>query len=298
MLILIIFSFILNACSESAEVTGQTSALDKQVGYFSSFSGLKLPDKLSLCGEELPLEDPEIKERAEREFYILLQQPGQIVLYLKRSGRYFPMFERILREKNMPDDLKYLAVAESALYQAKSVKGAVGLWQFMPATAEQMGLIINQYADERRHPEKSTYAALEYLKAGYETSGSWLLTLAGYNMGHSGLARRVEYQFAENYFDLYLNEETSRFIFRIAIIKELMQKAEKYGFNISEDEKYKAYKTETVTWDGAILNLAEWARVRGTNFKALKLANPWILGTSLAKPLYGRVWEIDLPTAR
>ncbi|MCL5992006.1 MAG: lytic transglycosylase domain-containing protein [Bacteroidetes bacterium] len=158
----------------------------KAQNFFSYLSSLKIPHQLEFCGEKIPLDIPEVKERAEREFYLLLQQPGQIILYIKRSGRYFPMYERIIKEKNLPDDLKYLSVAESALYMSRSSKGAVGLWQFMPGTARSYGLQVDDYVDERRQPEKSTDAALEYLKDGFNQHKSWLLSAAGYNISSTG----------------------------------------------------------------------------------------------------------------
>ena len=157
---LIIFILAIS-CSNSSELRNQE--VNKSIvssNNFEYISSLKLPDKLEWCGEAIPLEIPEVRERAEREFYLLLQQPGQIVLYIKRSAKYFPIFEKIIGENNLPDDLKYLSVAESALYMSRSHAGALGLWQFMPGTARKMGLHISEYVDERLHPEKSTAAAM------------------------------------------------------------------------------------------------------------------------------------------
>ncbi|MFP4528399.1 MAG: lytic transglycosylase domain-containing protein [Candidatus Kapaibacterium sp.] len=258
-------------------------------------STLRLPDRLELCGEEIPLDIPEVRQRAEREFYLLLQQPGQIMLYLKRSGRYFPMFERVIRENNMPEDIKFLAVAESALYQAISSAGAIGLWQFMKDTGRKMGLRIDYYVDERRHPEKSARAAMKYLRQGYAGSKSWILTLAGYNMGHTGVKRRLAHQSADDYFDLYLNEETSRFIFRIALIKEFMTNPAKYGFVVDPADLYTEPNVRKVVVRTNIKDLADWAIKQGTSYKYVRMLNPWILGKSLPWPRKGETWEIDLP---
>ena len=264
----------------------------KQTEYNNYLSTVKLPDKLIFCGEKIPLEIPEVKERAEREFYMLLQQPGQIILYLKRAGRYFPLFEEIIRELNMPNDLKYLAVAESALYMARSPKNAYGLWQFMEGTGRKMGLIINDYVDERCNPEKSTRAAMEYLAQGYRINKSWMLTAAGYNMGHSGVANSIDFQSVNDFFELFLNEETSRFIFRIAIIKEVMENAGKYGFNLAPEDIYKPEKGKIVRWTEAIPNLANWSSQQGTTYKEVKLLNPWIIKRELPSPPKGHVYEI------
>ena len=281
------------SCSDSKPLISDDN--EHEQNYFEFLSSVNLPDKLDFCGEELPLDDPEIHEQAEREFYLLLQQPGQIILYLKRSGRYFPTFERILKEHDMPDDLKYLSVAESALFMARSSVGAIGLWQFMPETATAMGLRVDEYVDERRHPEKSTHAAMKYLKQGYSKHKSWILTAAGYNMGHTGLIENLNFQSVESYFDLHLNEETSRYIFRIAIIKHLMINAENYGFKFPAESRYKPEDVQIVKVKGAIQDLSAWAKSNGTTYKHVKRLNHWILKRNLPAPDKGEIYEIALP---
>lgn len=254
-------------------------------------SRVKLPSKLDFCGELVPLENPEVKERAEREFYLLLQQPGQLVLYLKRAGKYFSIYEKIIAENNLPDDLKYLSVAESALYQSRSAKNAFGLWQFMEGTAKSYGLRVDEWVDERSHFEKSTRAALKYLKNGKDGFGSWTLAAAGYNMGNSGVRSAMNKQGVNNYYDLYLNEETSRFVFRIVIIKELMKNAAKYGLNFSPGDLYSFGKTKTIKLNTQIDDLQKWALEKNTTYKNLKILNPWMLKDKL--PIGN--WEIVLP---
>lgn len=295
--ILFLFIFSLIACTSENEKNA--GGAENNGGFWNHnefISTVKLPDTLDFCGEPVPIDDPEIRERAEREFYLLLQQPGQIMLYFKRSGRYFPMYERVMREMNMPEDLKYLSVAESALYQAKSWAGAVGLWQFMKATGRKYDLHVSSYVDERRHPEKSTYAAMEYLSDAYEKTNSWILSAAGYNMGVYGVQRRMNFQKSSNdYFDLFLNSETSRYIFRIVIIKEIMQHPEKYGFKIKKDDLYEPPNTETVSWGASIPDLSAWAIDNGTTYKHVKLLNPWIMKNRLRPPLSGQKYEILIP---
>lgn len=297
-ILLIAIMIFLAACSEKSELKSQNTT-DSKIDYSRTigkyFSMVKLPDKLDFCGEEVPLEIHEIRERAEREFYLLLQQPGQIMLYLKRSGRYFPMYERILKEEKMPDDLKYLSVAESALYQARSHAGAVGLWQFMKSTARLMGLHVSDYVDERRHPEKSTRAALKYLRQGYNAHKSWVMAAAGYNMGQTNIKRSKNFQSGDDYFDLFLNSETSRFIFRIVIIKEIMSNAKKYGFEIPDSEYYQPDKVKIVTWNKPIPDLPDWAESQGTTYKYVKLLNPWIMKRNLRQPLRGKPYQIAIP---
>ena len=289
----IMLLFIIN-CSETKESNSPKITDSTQAEFFRYLSSLKLPGKLSFCGEAVPLEIPEVRERAEREFYIMLQQPGQLILYIKRAGKYFPMFEKLLKDNNMPDDIKYLSVAESALYMARSAKDAVGLWQFIPSTAKALGLIVNENIDERRHPEKSTLAAIKYLRQGYESHKSWMLAAAGYNMGHENLKDNVIFQNSKDFFDLFLNEETSRYILRIVIIKELMENASKYGFQIPEDQIYKPDSNKLIKVESHISNLAEWAKEHTTTYKNVKLLNPWILKRELPSPPKGTVWEIAI----
>ncbi len=292
MKLIIVIAFLLLSCNQNSELNSQPQ--DKILSSNQFISTVKLPEELTLCGEKIPLDNEEIRERAEREFYLLLQQPGQIVLYLKRSGRYFRMYEEEIRKAGMPDDIKFLSVAESALYQSRSSVGAVGFWQFMKETGQKMGLYIDDFADERRHPHKSTVAALKYLKMGYQSHNSWLLTFAGYNMGHTGIKENMSFQSASDYFELFLNEETSRFIFRIAIIKEIMSNPTKYGFTVPISEYYKPEKIKTVKVSTAISDLALWAKNLGTNYKDVKLLNPWILKRQLPIPKSG-FWEIAIP---
>ena len=302
-LLLVVFVLIFTCCETSESVSEN---LDKQqtadnqgdasLTKFNEFiSTVKLPDELTFCGEKVPLDIPEVRERAEREFYLMLQKPGQMMLYIKRAGRYFPMYDRITEELGMPSDLKYVSVAESALYMARSSKGAVGLWQFIPSTGKKMGLIIDKYVDERRHPEKSTYAAMKYLKSGYDEFKSWFLAAAGYNMGPHRVTSGLGYQNADDYFDLFMNEETSRYILRIVITKELMENAEKYGFLVKEEEKYKQEEMKIVECSTVIKNLSEWAQAKGYTYKDVRLNNLWILKRILKKPAPKKPWKIALP---
>ncbi len=291
-ILIVIVYLLLAACSNDNRLHSQEAKIDD---IYHFLSVVELPNKLDFCGESFPLDIPEVRERAERELLLMLQQPAQIILYVKRAGRYFPMFEKYLKEANVPDDLKYLSVAESALYMSKSPTGAIGLWQFMPETAKKMGLIVDDYIDERRNPEKSTVAAINYLKEGYKIHKSWVLTAAGYNMGHSGVLDNINFQNSKDYFELFLNEETSRYLFRIAIIKEIMTHLEKYHFVPSEIEIYPPYKYYTVKIDTDISDLSAWANANGTTYKEVKILNPWILKRNLPKPSKGKLYEIALP---
>ncbi|MCX7908794.1 MAG: lytic transglycosylase domain-containing protein [Ignavibacteria bacterium] len=253
----------------------------------------QLPERLDFCGEPIPLHDAITRERAEREFFINLQSPGQIILYIKRSGRFFPIFDSIFKKYNIPDDIKYLAVAESGLQIAMSPKSAYGIWQFIPSTAKDYGLQVDDYIDERLNIYKATHAACKYLKRAYEVFGSWTLAAAAYNMGFSNLSDNIDFQNNKNFYQLFLNEETSRYIFRIAIIKEILVNHRKYGFEIPKNEIYQPFKVKQVVWDGEIQNLAEWAKAQGTSYFWVKTLNPWILKRSLPKPK--QPYVIDIP---
>lgn len=260
-----------------------------------NLTNTKLPDAIEFCGEVFTFDDPEIKERAERELLLLLQQPGQILLYIKRSGKYFDMYDSYIERFNLPKDLKYVSVAESALYMSRSRAGAMGLWQFMPGTARSFDLRVDKYVDERRHPEKSTVAALQYLSSAKQQFGTWLLAIASYNRGKYGIEDDLEFQGQDNYFDLYLNEETSRYVFRILIIKEMMTNPERYGFSSDNIEKYKLPEYREVKVSGGIENLSDWAKSEGTTYKMVKLLNPWILKRYLNSPGRNQHYYIKVP---
>ncbi len=263
--------------------------------YRPNISALKLPEQLDFCGEALPLDDPEIRKRMDREFLLNLQWDGQVMLYLKRSGEFFPLYERILREEGVPTDLKYLSVAESALYQSQSGKGAVGLWQFIPETGRRYGLRVDDFVDERRHPEKSTRAAVRYLRDNKNRFGSWALAAAAYNMGEGATADDLNFQNGRSYFDLYMNEETSRYLFRIVALKEIMEHPEQYGYYLREVDHYRLPRTRNVTVSEEIPNLARWAESQGSTYKAVKVSNPWILKRTLPKPPAGNPYVIAIP---
>ena len=292
LIVVVFFSF--TACNDSNQLRSQ--AYKEYPQHYNAFlSSIDLPQNLTFCGERIPIENEEVRERVEREFYLLLQQQGQIILYMKRSGRYFPLFEKVLKEQNAPDDLKFLSVAESALYMSRSGKGAMGLWQFMEGTARSYGMTVNEFVDERRDEIKSTYAAVEYLKRGYQKFKSWISSAASYNMGQYGVNENMSFQGEDNYFDLFLNEETSRYIFRIVVIKEIMTNPEKYGFMLKPEQLYKPAKVKLVKEEKAVPNLAQWAKEHGTTYKDVKMLNPWILKRELPAPAKDLYYEIAIP---
>ncbi|ACF14326.1 Peptidoglycan-binding LysM [Chloroherpeton thalassium ATCC 35110] len=254
-------------------------------------------DTLYFCGESVPMNDIDVFERFERDFLINVNDRTQIAMYLKRAGRFFPYIEKRLREEGLPDDLKYLAVAESALLNVRSPAGAAGFWQIMPSIARQYGLVVDGVIDERYNLEKSTTVAIKYLKNSYARFGNWALSAASYNMGVHGTDDELSFQAQDNYYDLWLNRETSRYLFRILAIKEVMENADKYGY--SEVRPYAPLDTRTVTITDGITNLAEWAASQGTTYKEMKYLNPWIRSRKIPPhPYRGGTYEITLPASK
>ncbi len=263
--------------------------------YRPNISHFDIPQHLDFCGEKIPLDIPEVYQRMDREFLLNLQWDGQVMLYLKRSGQYFPLYEKIFREEGVPEDLKYLSVAESALYMSQSSKNAVGLWQFIPETARRYGLRVDDFVDERRNVEKSTRAAVQLLKDNYKRYGAWTLSATAYNMGEGATDDDLDFQKGETYYDLYVNEETSRYVFRIVAIKEIMSDPVQYGFHLEDEDYYDPVPYTEVTVHDEIPNLSEWAREYGTTYKHVKLLNPWIKKRVLPKPESGSPYKIALP---
>lgn len=243
----------------------------------SSFiEATRISEELDFCGEPVPLQDDNIRERLERELTICLDNSDDIILWLKRSRRYFPYIEELLKRKNMPDDLKYVAVAESSLRTyAGSPKGAMGYWQFIESTAIKYGLTVNNDIDERRNFFLSTPAALNYLTDLYALFGSWTLAAAAYNMGEDGLKAEILVQKVENYYQLFLYQETQRYIFRILAIKMILSNPEKYGYKLAKDDFYQPVEFDmvkiTVEQTIPITVIAEAAN---TYFKTIKDLNP------------------------
>ena len=241
----------------------------------------KIPTTLTLAGEEVPMESFGVREALDKEFIINTYRHSSTILYLKRAARWFPLIEPILEEYGVPDDFKYLAVIESGLSQVVSPAGASGFWQFMKKTAPEYGLVVNATVDERYHVEKSTVAACTYLLESYEQFGSWSLTAASYNMGRSGLDKRLKEQGVDSYWELHLNEETARYVYRMVAIKEVLSRPEDFGFKIATSDLYAPHDTRIISVSTTISDLSVFALENGTNFKELKSLNPWLRNRSL-----------------
>jgi hypothetical protein len=254
----------------------------------------RTPEAISFAGEQVPLERWDVQERFDRELLFIYYQTSNIIFIKKLSNRYFPMIEERLKANGVPDDFKYLCIAESNLQHAISKSGAVGFWQFMSYTAPGYNLNINSHVDDRYNVLKATDAACKYLKTAYAKFGTWTAAAASYNCGQGGYQKQSTLQQTNNYYELQLPEETNRYIFRILSFKHLLQNSAKMGFNFAETDLYKPFATRTVTVDQSIDNLAKFAIDQGTTYKMLKLLNPWLRSTSLdVKP--GNSYTIQLP---
>lgn len=255
---------------------------------------LPMPENLNFAGERVPIEDPDIYERMDRELLVNTYWQSNGLLLLKRAHKFFPVIEPILKEYGIPEDFKYVAVIESSLTQAVSPAKATGFWQLMEGTGKDFNLEINSNVDERYHIEKSTRAAAEYLLRSKKKFGSWTMAAAAYNAGNRGVSRQVDRQGVSGYYDLLLNEETGRYIFRILALKEIMNHPKKYGFNFTEDQLYKPIPTYTVKVDSPVKDFAEFASLHGINYKILKIHNPWLREAHLNNTS-GKVYEIEIP---
>jgi membrane-bound lytic murein transglycosylase len=255
-----------------------TNASEYKDNFFNNYKvyAIDLPNKIDFAGEEVPLDDPDVYERLDREFLVNAYWQSNGLLLIKRANKYFPIIEPILKRNNIPDDFKYLALIESGLTNAVSPSGASGFWQFMKAAAQEYGLEVSEQVDERYHLEKATQAACEYLNRAKRSTGSWTMAAAAYNAGMAGMNRQVAFQQTDNYYDLWLNNETSRYVFRILAVKEIMKNPKKYGFIFETKHLYNELPTYNVMVDGAIENLTDFAKSYNITYKDLKIYNPWL----------------------
>lgn len=264
----------------------QKSIIDETVSNF--------PVKLDFAGEEAPLKISDVKERFDRELLVNVNLHASTILAIKRANRAFPVIEPILKKNGIPDDFKYLAVIESGLVNAVSPAGARGVWQFMPDTAKERGMEVTENVDQRYDLEKSTEAACSYFLSAKGKFGSWTLAAASYNGGMSGVNKQIGIQKVSGYYDLLLTEETSRYVFRILALKEIMENPIKYGFAIASENLYQTLPTRKIEIDSSITDLADFAKSQGINYKILKIHNPWLRETKLINDS-GKKYQIEIP---
>jgi hypothetical protein len=258
------------------------------------FSSVTLPSEISFAGERIPLENFDVRESLDKELLVNTYWHSQTFLLIKRANRFFPEIEPILEKYGIPDDFKYLALAESGLTNAVSPAGAAGIWQFVKPTGIEYGLEINDEVDERYSIQKSTEAACKFLKHSYNLYKSWTMAAASYNMGRTGLNKQIARQQSRNYYDILLNDETSRYVFRIASLKTIVSNPEKYGFIISKEDLYPPYQSKDMHVSVPINDIAQFAFQHGTNYKMIKILNPWLRDNVLTNK-YRKTYTIKLP---
>tara|TARA_B100001063_G_C16777214_1_gene566579 strand:- start:1577 stop:2500 length:924 start_codon:yes stop_codon:yes gene_type:complete len=255
---------------------------------------LELPDTLSFAGEKVSLDSPDLRERLDRELLVNTYWQSNMMLLLKRANKYFPTIEKILNEEGVPGDLKYLSVIESGLENVISPAGARGFWQIMRTTGREYGLEVNINVDERYHVAFSTRMAAQYLKKAKQKFGSWTLAAASYNRGMSGIQQNLNTQKVESYFDLRLGQETSRYVFRVLAVKEIIENPSKYGYVFDNTDLYYSVPVRLHGLDTAISNLTAFAEKMGVNYKILKIHNPWLLQNHLNNRSR-KYYEIAIP---
>ncbi len=274
-------------------IAAEPLSVPPQLNFRDSIRLFELPKELDFAGEKVPLDREDILERLEREIYVNAYWESNMILLLKRSAKYLPEMERMLKENGIPDDFKYLAIAESALMNVGSPAGARGFWQILESTGKEYGLEINKEVDERYHFEKSTEAAAKYFRKAHAKFGDWTAVAASYNMGQSGFSRRQEEQLHRSFYELYLNDETSRYLFRILAFKVIFENPGAFGYHLRESDYYKNPRLKTIRVDGDIKDLPQWAKDHGSSYKDLKLYNPWLRDRKL-NAKRGKVYEIKL----
>ncbi|UII75510.1 lytic transglycosylase domain-containing protein [Flagellimonas sp. HMM57] len=281
-LVVVVGSLVFAAQSNNVEedkepmTTEKENPVNRNVTDGYRISAIEIPEDLNFAGEPVPLDDPEVMERVDREFLVNTYWQSNALLLMKRANKFFPIIEPILAKNGIPDDFKYLAVAESALIDVASPKGAAGMWHFMKATGKEYGLEVNANVDERYHIRKSTQAACEYINKWKKRFGTWTLTAATYNAGPGGIKKYMDIQKVDDYYDLLLGQETGRYVFRIMALKEILSNPEKYGFEVEKDDLYKAVPTFSVEIDEPVASWADFAKEYEINYKILKRHNPWL----------------------
>lgn len=268
--------------------------LDESLMQPSLAISFDLPTSASFSGEAVPMELPDVRERLDKELHINTYWHNNTIFLMKRAHRWFPKIEAILKKNNIPDDFKYLPLIESGLMNDISPKDAVGFWQIVKSAGKENGLEITDQVDERYDPVKATEAACRYLNKAYKKFGNWTSVAASYNRGMGGIERAIENQNVSSYYDLYLNDETARYVFRIIACKEIIEHPAKYGFNVKESHLYNPEPLRYVTVNETIPDLIAFAQKNGTNYKLLKRHNPWLRDEKLMVKK-GKSYRIALP---
>ena len=272
-----------------------SETVEEEPPSFVNAKAFGIPRNLYFAGERVPLNEPDILERFDRELYVNSYFHSSTIFLIKRANRWFPQMMPILRKAGIPDDLVYLPLIESGFQQVVSPAGAAGYWQLMRSTGRELGLEVNEEVDERFHPTKSTYAAVKYLKKAYDKFGNWTNVAGSYNMGMNGLQKRIKKQRVDSYYDLLLNEESKRYVFRLLAIREIFTNQKKYGFYIPKSELYYPEKVKVITIKKSVPDLTAFAFEHGINYKILKRHNPWLRKNTLTIKGKGKTYEVLIP---
>jgi hypothetical protein len=291
--VILLTLIVLVAYTVYDKITRQTNIATDERLNMESFS-IELPDKFDFCGESVPMKEADVRERFDKEMHINVYWHSSTYLVIKRANKWLPKIEKVLKEQGIPADFKYLAVTESGLTNVVSPAGATGFWQFIESTALNYGLVINEEIDERYDPVKSTYAACKYFKEAYRKFGNWTLVAASYNRGIGGMEKALQEQKAKSYYDLELNNETSRYLFRVLAFKEILENPQKYKFGLDRKNLYFPEQTKIVTVNTSINNLVDFALENGISYKSLKRFNPWLRSNKLTVK-DNKIYQIEIP---
>ncbi len=286
---LLAINLLLLGCQQTEDSKKKEKVINSKIQYLPD-----IPKSIKFFGEIINLEDEDVRERLDREIITNVYFQSSTTFAIKRANRYFPEIEKILQKTKVPNDFKYLAVIESNLSEVTSPVGASGFWQFMPFTAEEYDLKINDEIDERLNLTKSTYAACDFIKNSYKVFGNWVNACASYNRGIGGVNSDMKWQKTSHYFDTDMNNETGRYVFRMIAMKLIMENQKAYGFDIPRQQMYKPLQTRKIKLKKSIPNLAEWSVRNGINIKILRKLNPWIIYNKLT--IKDSDFEIKLPT--
>ncbi|MCF8218171.1 MAG: lytic transglycosylase domain-containing protein [Bacteroidales bacterium] len=254
----------------------------------------KVPAQISFAGEEVPVDRFDVRESLDRELTVNSYWHSNTQLMFKRAFRYFPVIDSILEKNNIPKDFRYLAMIESGLQNVVSPAGATGIWQIMKGTGRDYGLEINNQVDERYHLAKATEAACKYLRKAKDKFGTWTMAAAAYNMGRAATSRRIMEQKTESYYDMYLNRETARYVYRILAVKTIYESPTEYGFYFRKEDFYPPLNTYETRVDSSNIDLVEFAQQQEIPYKILKLLNPWLRSDKLSNSA-GKTYAIKLP---
>jgi hypothetical protein len=286
---IVIAALLLSSSSKNTDDTIATQAFNPKY----AITPVPIPDSITFAGEPIPVHNFDVYESLDREMLVNAYWQSQTLLFIKKANKYFPIIEPILNEAGVPDDFKYLALAESGLSNVVSPSGAEGFWQFLEGTAGDYKLEVNNEVDERYHLEKATFAAAQFLKDSYEKYGTWTMAAASYNMGRRNISKQINRQKASAYFDLVLGDETGRYVYRLIAIKLILESPQKYGFYIRPDQMYKSIPYHLVQIDSSINSIPDFANHLGINYKVLKELNPWLREDKLTNK-YKKTYQIKI----